>query len=210
MDHQLQTVQVYNDFVQNYVDKFMKMELYEDTWLDFLALLPPNASLLELGCGPGNVAKFFLDQRPDLVVTGFDLAPNMVEFAKKLNPSASFEVRDIRQLGVAKQTYGAIVASFCMPYLSPSDLEFLFEDMARLLEKNGFIYLSCMEGPEEKSGFEKTSFTGDLELFVYYHSRENLERLIQRSHFTIQRFYTKDYPETDGSFTTDLVYLLKK
>ncbi len=53
MDKQLKTVPVYNNFVQSYADKFMKMDLYEDAWVDFLALLPQNAELLELGCGPG-------------------------------------------------------------------------------------------------------------------------------------------------------------
>lgn len=65
-------------FKRYYADKFMKMDLYVDTWLDFLALLPQDAKLLELGCGPGNVIRFFLDKRSDLKITGLDLAPKMI------------------------------------------------------------------------------------------------------------------------------------
>lgn len=98
MDKQIKTIQVYNNFVQSYADKFMKMDLYNDTWLDFLALLPAHAKLLELGCGPGNVIKFFLDNRTDLKITGIDLAPKMIAYARKLNSHANFLVQDIRKL----------------------------------------------------------------------------------------------------------------
>ena len=210
MDKQLKTIEVYNNFVQNYADKFMKMDLYEDTWLDFLALLPQNKKLLELGCGPGNVIRFFLDKRSDLKITGLDLAPKMISFAQELNPTAEFLVQDIRKLDSITGSYDAVLASFCMPYLSYSDIDAFFQDLNRLTAENGLIYLSCVEGEKERSGFEKTSFTGDDEIHIYYHQRENVESLIAREGFKIEKFYTKDYPESGGTFSTDLIYIVRK
>ena len=67
-----------------------------------------------------------------------------------------------------------------------------------------------MEGDPSKSGFEKTSFTGDSELYIYYHERKLLEKLLIDNGLQVSKFYTKDYPETDGTVTTDLIYIAKK
>ena len=80
----------------------------------------------------------------------------------------------------------------------------------RLTAENGLIYLSYVEGEKERSGFEKTSFTGDEEIYIYYHQRRNVESLIAGEGFKIVKFYTKDYPESDGTFSSDLIYIVRK
>jgi len=56
-----------------------------------LAALPPDASVLDIGCGIGEVSRWLLAQRPDLKVTGVDF-PEMVErAARELPPSPRLE-----------------------------------------------------------------------------------------------------------------------
>lgn len=210
MDKKLKTIEVYDKFVQNYADKHSGRDLYHDAWLDFLSLLPQNASLLELGCGPGNVIRFFLDHRGDLKITGLDLAPKMIEYARELNPAAEFLVQDVHNLDSINGPYDAIVVSFCLPYLSFSDLDPFFRDLDRLVSETGLLYLSFMEGEEEHSGFEKTSFSGDDEIYIYYHRRDKVERLMAREGFKIEQFYTKISPDPDGTTSTNLVYVAKR
>ena len=209
MDNQLNTIHVYNQFVNEYEQKFMSFDLYNDTFDDLLNVLDSNASILELGCGPGNVIKYFSDKRSTLQLTGFDLAPEMIKRAKEINPYANFILQDIRDLNAFTEQYDTVIGAFCLPYLSPADLTAFFKDISRLTKENGYVYLSCMEGDPDKSGFEKTSFTGDSELYIYYHERAHLEKLLRASGFKIEKFYTKDYPETDGTATTDLIYIAK-
>jgi hypothetical protein len=67
-----------------------------------------------------------------------------------------------------------------------------------------------MEGPPERSGFEKTSFTGDDELYITYYERGAIEARLSENGFLTEMFFTKAYPETDGSVTTDLIYIARK
>jgi SAM-dependent methyltransferase len=210
MDPQLHSVEVYNQHVKEYVAKFNELDLYNDTFDDLMALLSLNSKILELGSGPGNVARYFLDKRKDFKIEGKDLAPEMVNFANKYVPEASFEVMDVREAHRITEKYNAVICAFCLPYLSPSDLENLTAALSNLVLENGYVYLSCMEGQPEKSGFEKTSFTGNHELYIYYYQRSALEQAFAKVGFSIEKFYTKDYPETDGSFTTDLIYIFKR
>jgi cyclopropane fatty-acyl-phospholipid synthase-like methyltransferase len=166
--------------------------------------------MLELGCGPGNIIKYFLEKRPDLSILGVDLAPEMLRQAGIINPHARFRLLDIRNAGEIEQKFDVVVGAFCLPYLSPDDLDGFFINLKNLTKNNGLVYLSCMEGPADKSGFEKTSFTGDSEIYIYYHQRNNLETGFASNGFIIEKFYTKEYPEPDGSFSTDMIYIARK
>jgi len=210
MDKQLETVNIYNQYVSNYINKFINFDLYNDTFDFFLELLPRNSRILELGCGPGNIVRYFLEHRIDLQITGIDLAPEMIKNAKLINPKAEFEVLDIREADKIKTQFNVVVGAFCLPYLSFDDLLNFFSNIKNLTTNDGLVYLSCMEGKREQSGFEKTSFTGDGEIYIYYHQRNNLEKLLVDNGFNIVKFYTKDYPEADGSVTTDLIYIAQK
>jgi SAM-dependent methyltransferase len=48
------------------------------------ALLPEGGRLLDLGCGSGRALAYLAVRRPDIRVTGVDLAPNMLAQAAKL------------------------------------------------------------------------------------------------------------------------------
>jgi SAM-dependent methyltransferase len=208
MDNQQRTVSIYNQYVKEYIDKFMDLNLYKGTFDHLLYTLPLGGAVLELGCGPGNVIKYIKSKRGDLNILGIDLAPKMIEAAKKTNPGAAFKLLDIRDASEIKGDFDAVIAAFCIPYLSFEILTEVFAQMRRLTAvKNGVIYVSFMEGPRERSGFERTSFTGESEMYINYYPRNDIESLMKVHHFVIKRFYTQDYLETDGSTTTDLIYI---
>ncbi len=210
MDNQLKTINIYNQYVKEYVNKFMHFDLYNDTFDYFLTLLPKESKVIELGCGPGNVVKYFSERRPDLTILGIDLAPEMIREAKTINPNSEFLLLDIRNTDQINKKFDAVIAAFCLPYLSYEDLESFFSNLKNLTTDKGVVYLSCMEGAKEKSGFEKTSFTGDSEIYIYYHQRDVLESFLLKNGFVIDNFFTKDYPEADGTTTTDLIYIAGK
>jgi hypothetical protein len=48
-----------------------------------------------------------------------------------------------------------------------------------------------MEGPQERPGFEKTSFTGEDELYISYYQRSEIEQLLEEHGFQIKEFTAK-------------------
>ncbi len=210
MIHQKSIIDIYNKHAADYDHKFRHFDLYNDTFNDFLNLISPTASLLELGCGPGNVIKYMQENSPHLQITGIDLAENMIALARKYCPRASYKVMNVLDINSLDGKFDAIVAAFCLPYIAPENLDTFFNNLETKTESKGLIYLSCMEGETEKSGFEKTSFTGDSDLYIYYHQRAILESKMKQCGFNIIKSYTKDYPETDGTTTTDLIYIGRK
>src|SRR5690554_6096738 len=173
MDRYKETFDTWNNIASIYQDKFMELDLYNDTY-DFICSVidKPKANILEIGCGPGNITKYLLSKRPDFNIFGIDIAPNMIELAKKNNPTASFTIMDSRQISTLKTNYDGIVCGFCLPYLSQTDTIKLISDCYKLLNENGLIYLSFVEGDPNNSNF-KVGSSGDRTYF-YFHSLNEL------------------------------------
>lgn len=168
MSHQEETLSTWNKVAQLYQERFMDLTLYDESYALFCSLIEKsNASILEIGCGPGNITKHLAKLRQDFIVQGIDFAPNMIELAKKNIPTATFEVRDAKDILELNKCFDGIIAGFCLPYLTNKESNKLIADASSLLNKNGILYLSFVEGDPKDSGF-KTSSTGDRTYFNYH------------------------------------------
>lgn len=146
----------------------MDLDIYNDTYAQFCNGIPPHARVLDIGCGPGNTTRYILSKQPNLLVTAIDMAPNMVSLAQKNNPTAVCKVMDTRHLHELTEKYDGIIAGFVLPYLSESDVKKFLVDTLKLLDGNGMLYFSFVEGDTEKSGFQCRS-NGDR-IYFHYHS----------------------------------------
>ena len=206
-----ESVETYNKSASNYQDKFMKMDLYNDTFDTFCELIEDeNSKILEIASGPGNVTKYLLSKKPDLKILGIDLAPNMIEFAKENNPKAEFKVFDCREISKIELQFDGIMCGFCMPYLSKEECEKLIYDASKLLNSSGLLYISTMEDDYEKSGYELTSFSGENRVYIYYHQAEFLSKCLKKYGYEIIDLQRKKYPEPDGTFLTDMIFIARK
>lgn len=181
MDRYKETFDTWNNIASIYQEKFMKVGLYNETY-DFIcsSIEKPNAKLLEIGCGPGNITQYLVAKRPDFDVFGIDIAPNMVELARENNPTARFAVMDSRQIGNLDTKYDGIIAGFCVPYLSQAESNQLISDACDLLNDNGLLYLSFVEGDPDKSGFKAGS---GGRVYFHYHRLDDLQSQLNRFKF---------------------------
>lgn len=209
MDRYKETFETWNKVAAIYQDKFMDLDLYNTTY-DFIcnSITKDNAKLLEIGCGPGNITKYLLSARPDFDIFGIDIAQNMIELAKKNNPKASFAVMDIRNIDDIKTKFDGIVCGFCLPYLSPADSLKLISDCYKLLNKNGLIYISFVEGDPNKSGFQIGS-SGDR-IYFYYHNLDDLKTQLFDNKFNELKVFRVDYKKSETEKDIHTVLIAKK
>ena len=204
------TIETYDLSAKAFENKFMNLDLYKDNLNSFCRLLKPGAKILDLGCGPGNVAKFLYELNQDYTIVGIDLSEEMIKLARQNVPqnSVMFKVRDIRDLEIEETMYDAVIASFCIVHLENDETKNLLKKINKMLRKNGMLYMSCMEG--EKSGFETTSFSDRGYIYFNYYTEEFLTRILEKNRFKILEINRQDYPENDGSITTDMFFFACK
>ncbi len=209
MDSYQITFQTWNKIASLYQDKFMDFDLYNDTYDTFCELVQkPEARVFEIGCGPGNIIRYLLSKRPDLQIEAIDVAPNMIELARKNNPSATFKVMDCREIDKLTENYDAIICGFCMPYLSREDCAKLIKDCAGLLSSGGILYFSTIEGNYSQSGYEVGS-SGD-KAYVNYHEEANLLQGLKENSFELVNLVRKQFQKPDGTPSTHLIFISRK
>lgn len=209
MDKYKETFETWNKVADLYQDKFMNLDLYNETY-DFIcdSVTEKNAKILDVGCGPGNISKYLLSKRSDFDILGIDVAPNMIELAKRNNPTANFELMDCREIDAITSKFDAIVGGFCLPYLSQSDTTKFITDCYNLLNQNGVIYLSFVEGEPNQSEFQ-TSSTGNR-VFFYFHDLNSIKKQLTKVGFKEQILFKVKYSKSETEIETHTVLISVK
>jgi ubiquinone/menaquinone biosynthesis C-methylase UbiE len=210
MDKYAQTIKSWDQLAQQYQDAFMDLSLYDESYDDFCQLLQKkNASILEIGCGPGNVTKYLLNKRSDFKIHATDVSPSMLKLAKKNNPTATIEVLDARNINQIQNNFDAILCGFCLPYLNEVNVKNLIKDSAQLLDPQGLIYISLIEGDYMQSKLE-TSSDKPHTMFVHYYSELFISAALESNYFSIEKIIRIPYPNKNGVQSSHLIFIARK
>ncbi|MGD9010460.1 MAG: class I SAM-dependent methyltransferase, partial [Desulfobacteraceae bacterium] len=178
--------------------------LYHASYDALLESVRDGASVLDLGCGPGNVSAYLKKHRPTLKITGVDIAEEMIAIARHRIPYGRFHVGDIVHIDFRGE-FDCAICAFAIPYLSLEETGQVARQIHDGLKHNGIYYISFMEG--HRSGLERTSFSGDDALYMYYHPKQAIYHLLIQNGLWVHRQFAVDYPEKDGSTTREIIYI---
>jgi cyclopropane fatty-acyl-phospholipid synthase-like methyltransferase len=106
-------------------DRERERSLLEKAWLDrFLALLPLNPSILDIGCGAAEpIARYFIEKGCDM--TGTDSSASLIGMCKDRFPDQVWTVTDMRMLSLDRR-FDGIVAWDSFFHLCPDDQRRMF------------------------------------------------------------------------------------
>lgn len=154
--------------------------------VEFVAGLRPGGHLLDIGCGPGDSARRFLDA--GFSVDAVDAAPSMVECAQAIGVPARLGGFDDID-GVA--LYDGIWASYSLLHVPRAEVPGHLARMHRALKPGGRLHLGMKLG------------TGEVRdrlgrLYVYY-GEDELRMLIREAGFTATAQETQEDVGLDGT-----------
>ena len=205
------SVKRFDEFAPQYADRFNAIDAYLPSINQFCNLIKADRpKLLELACGPGNVTKSLKQRFPDSNIVAIDLAPKMIDIARAQVKGVDFRIMDIRDISSLPEKFDAIMCSFGLPFLSKADAVKLIGDCSKILNTNGAIYISTMEGDESKAGFESTSFSSNSEVYFNYHRQKDIENALTQNGFALQETKRQEYSESDGSILIDMIFIGSK
>ena len=135
---------------------------YADAFLDELSSKPLDRALLgwfaddvrargggqvaDLGTGSGQVARHL--QERGLLVKGIDLAPEMIDEARKHHPRVEFAVGDLLALDAADASLSGLTAFYAIVHLAKEQLVTAFREARRVLVPGGAMLVSWHVGDE--------------------------------------------------------------
>ncbi|OTG90003.1 class I SAM-dependent DNA methyltransferase [Acinetobacter sp. ANC 3813] len=160
--------------------------LYEKSWLDaFLAVLPQQAEILDLGCGSGRpIADYLIGHGHAL--TGVDSSGAMIEMAQHNFPNQVWHLADMRCVHLEQKFHG-ILAWDSFFHLTADDQRQMFQQFSKFSAKGTVLMFTS--GPAEGEAI------GDMFGEALYHASLSLEEyqaLLSAHGFEVLKMIAED------------------
>jgi trans-aconitate 2-methyltransferase len=107
------------------------------------------ASVVDLGCGPGNLTTLLASRWPDADIRGLDSSPEMIEKARDADPTITFEVADLRTWVRESDPVDVVVSNATLQWV-PGHLE-LLAPLASRVNPGGWLAFQVPGNFEEHS-----------------------------------------------------------
>ncbi len=179
-----------------------------DRWLlERLADLADGGPVADVGCGPGQVAFHLAAAGAD--VTGFDLAPGMVDEARRRFPELSFAVADLMALPAPASGGGwsAIAAWYSLVHLAGSELRPAVALLAGALAPGGHLAVAVHVGDEVRRPEELWGRSIDL-AFVFHDRAQVLDAFATAGLVDIEWYHRGPLPGIDEE--TERLYVVAR
>lgn len=159
------------------------------------SLLPDlnNKRILDLGCGDGNMAKYFIEKGASRVVA-IDISKNMIEFAKKNNRDYKIDYRNLKMEDISEfvEKFDIVYSSLAFHYVK--DFNKLLHDIYNLLNPNGMLIFS-QESPlitsiiySSKEQKNKIEINGKQYYLISDYSKEG-ERIKKWNNVNVTKYH---------------------
>lgn len=107
----------------------------------FAARLTPDSGLLcDLGCGPGQVARYFHDR--GFKAVGVDLSAGMLKEARKFHPNITFFKANMKKLPFKNGELAAIVGFFSLCHIPRWEVRAVLNELHRTIRPSGSLLLA--------------------------------------------------------------------
>ena len=159
--------------------------------------------ICDLGCGPGQVARYLADQGAPAF--GVDLSEGMLAQARRLNPDLTFRQGDMLALADADESWGGAALFYSLIHIPRERVPRALAELQRVLRPGGALLIAVHAGQETVHRDELWGRPISID-FIFYEPVE-LERQLLAAGFTVDEVIVREpYPEVEVA--TRRAYLL--
>ena len=150
--------------------------------------------LCDMGCGPGEVARYLKDRGADAL--GIDLSVGMVRQARLLSPDIPFQRGNMLALEVPDSSWAGITAFYSIIHIPRERVSEALRELHRVLKPGGVLLLSFHVGEET---IHLDQWWGEvLSLDFNFYMPAQMERWLREAGFDpIETILRAPYPDVE-------------
>ena len=164
-----------------------------------------NGSVVDLGCGPGQIAKYLREQ--GVSVIGVDLSAEMIKVAGSLSPGIDFRVGDMRRLDFEDASLAGVVAFYSIVHFEPAELDAVFREVRRVLRQDGLALISFHVG--DHMVHLDDLYGAPVSLDFQFHVPDAVIAALRGAHFQVTEEVERE-PYEGAEYPSRRCYLLAK
>ena len=194
--------QVAPEYAQKYLNELDHKPI-DRALLDEFAARVGDGYACDLGCGPGQLARYLHDHGVN--VFGIDLSPGMVNEARQAHPGVQFFQGDMRHLDIPNASLAGIAAFYSLIHLPRDEVTGVLKELCRTLQPGGVLLISFHKGTEivHRDDF----FDKPVNLDFAFFETDEMVTYLEAAGFNIKEIIERaPYPEVE--YPTQRVYVL--
>jgi trans-aconitate 2-methyltransferase len=117
------------------------------------------STVVDLGCGPGNLTAMLVERWPDAQVVGIDSSGEMIERARATTPAVEFRVADLKEWVVSADPVDVLVSNATLQWV-PDHLD-LLPDLVDRLMVGGWLAFQVPGNFDQPSHTIRTELAGE-------------------------------------------------
>lgn len=174
-------------------------------FLDAFAERCAGGRIVDVGCGPGHVARYLADRGAR--VEGVDLSPAMIAEATACHPGIAFREADMFALPYADGALAGVIAFYAIVHLRADELAAPCRELHRVLAPGGLAALAFHAGTDTVHVDELFGCATSLDFM--FHRPEAVTAALVDAGFTLEaRLDRAPYPGAEHP--TQRTYLLAR
>lgn len=168
--------------------------------------LAGKGEICDLGCGPGQIARYLRDQRAS--VFGLDLSAQMVRLARELSPEIQFREGNMFALDLQENSLAGVAAFYAIVNFPSEALPRAFREIARVLQPEGVLLLSFHVGDEILHVEELWGLPISLDFFLF--QPENIQEQLEDAGLVIEEVIEREPYAPDVEHQTRRAYIFAR
>lgn len=178
------TTEAYNKIAEEY-NKRNFIHFFNKEY-DFFKSIIFGKKVIDLGCGTGRDAEFFVNDGFDYL--GVDSSEKMLKIAKEKVKNGYFLTMDLRNIDFSPKSFNGFWASASLLHFSKKEVPVILKSFYNLLNNDGVGFVSVKEKREIDEGIIKEDKYGGIERFFSFYTKEELTDFLKKTGFTIIKY----------------------
>jgi SAM-dependent methyltransferase len=188
-----------------YLHEFDHKPFDRDLLDRFAERVRPKGRVLDVGCGPGQVAAYLHKRGVDAF--GMDLSPEMVKLAREANPGIEFREGDMRSPGLPDESLAGITAFYSLIHIPRREVSTVVRGLRRVLQPGGLMLAAFHKGEETRHVEEMLEAPVSLD-FAFFDPKE-MEIYLRAGGFLIEDILERP-PYPDVEYPSQRAYIVAR
>jgi len=192
----------YDELADEYEERVEKLRPVTREAVEvFSRYITSGKNVLDIGCAVGLAVEEL--NKLGYEITGIDISPKMINYARKRNPESRFYINDFMSKEF-NETYDGILC-FAFIHLFPkAEAIKVMEKVYKIMNKDGTIYIGTTKAQDSEEGFRvKDDYGKSLTRYRKNWTKEELKHTL--SDFKFRKCHYKEFTDPYGKTWMDFI-----
>ncbi len=151
----------------------------------FINYLPSNSSILDVGCGTGELLEYFSSL--GFKTTGIDISKKMVDISRKRVVNSHILKMSLYDISMLRDNFDAIVATFVFVHIPKEKIGEVIKNISNKLKNGGLFFIVFTTSLKE--GLQEEPLDSNYKFYAVNYTNEEIIGILKNNSMEILKVF---------------------